>query len=186
MLVALYFATIHASVFSWQINAKQLQAQQVTVWPREKALRKIVTACIKQPTNEAGKAGNYGFSPEPQQHQRQRIPCVQICTLDCTLSSSFNGWWPQVTTASGLKYTDLRVGGGQSPPKGYLVLVDYVGARLGWPVVVLFRDFSAAGTRSGGLDLCNIVFGQWRHLALREGFVVQLAFAALRCVPAFD
>jgi FKBP-type peptidyl-prolyl cis-trans isomerase len=32
----------------------------------------------------------------------------------------------QVELPSGVRYTDLRVGGGQRPIKGYLVVVDYV------------------------------------------------------------
>jgi FKBP-type peptidyl-prolyl cis-trans isomerase len=31
-----------------------------------------------------------------------------------------------VTLPNGLQYTDLRVGGGQNPIKGYLAVVDYV------------------------------------------------------------
>jgi hypothetical protein len=32
----------------------------------------------------------------------------------------------QVELPSGVRYTDLRIGGGQRPIKGYLVVVDYV------------------------------------------------------------
>jgi FKBP-type peptidyl-prolyl cis-trans isomerase len=61
----------------------------------------------------------------------------------------------EVTLPSGLRYTDLRVGGGQSPPRGYLVVVDYVGKAnevvfedtklRGKPIVYFFggRPFTA-------------------------------------------
>lgn len=32
----------------------------------------------------------------------------------------------QIELPSGVRYTDLRIGGGQRPIKGYLVVVDYV------------------------------------------------------------
>ncbi|KAG1671003.1 hypothetical protein FOA52_014245 [Chlamydomonas sp. UWO 241] len=37
----------------------------------------------------------------------------------------------EVVLPSGVRYTDLRVGGGQAPPKGFLVVVDYVGKANG-------------------------------------------------------
>lgn len=70
----------------------------------------------------------------------------------------------EVTTASGLRYTDLVVGGGQSPERGLLVLVHYIGRangevfedtyKRGKPLVAIYgaRPFTAglcAGVEEG-------------------------------------
>ncbi|GAX80768.1 hypothetical protein CEUSTIGMA_g8203.t1 [Chlamydomonas eustigma] len=47
----------------------------------------------------------------------------------------------EITLPSGVRYTDLRVGGGQSPPRGYLVVVDYVGKANG----IVFEDTKLRG-----------------------------------------
>lgn len=47
----------------------------------------------------------------------------------------------EVTTPEGVRYTDLRVGGGQSPPKGYLVILAYKAYANG----ELFEDTTARG-----------------------------------------
>lgn len=48
--------------------------------------------------------------------------CLQCTQLDAGLHPAFL----QVELPSGVRYTDLRIGGGQRPIKGYLVVVDYV------------------------------------------------------------
>lgn len=47
----------------------------------------------------------------------------------------------EVELPDGVKYTDLRIGGGQQPRKGYLVVLDYVGKADG----VVFEDTKARG-----------------------------------------
>lgn len=68
----------------------------------------------------------------------------------------------EVVLPSGVRYTDLRVGGGQRPIKGYLVLVDYVGRAngevfestkaRGKPIVYLFGSRPFTGGICAGVE----------------------------------
>ncbi len=50
---------------------------------------------------------------------RMEVAAEKGATKDVTAAK-------EVTTSSGLKYTDVRIGGGQRPEKGYLVVLDYM------------------------------------------------------------
>ncbi|EFJ42139.1 hypothetical protein VOLCADRAFT_107395 [Volvox carteri f. nagariensis] len=69
---------------------------------------------------------------------------------------------PEVVLPSGLRYRDLRVGGGQSPLKGYLVVLDYIATAdgvqfestraRGKPIVFLYGSRPYTGGMCAGLE----------------------------------
>jgi hypothetical protein len=61
------------------------------------------------------------LQPPPAQHVLSRAPHAALLAR----ASQQRAPCPQVALPSGVRYTDLRKGGGQAPIKGYLVLVDY-------------------------------------------------------------
>jgi len=67
---------------------------------------------------------------------RMEVAEVEQGTRDIAAESQ-----KEVVLPSGVRYVDLRVGGGQMPPKGYLAVVDYVGRANG----VVFEDTKARG-----------------------------------------
>lgn len=78
--------------------------------------------------------------------------------------------------SSGIRYTDLRLGGGISPPRGYLVVIDYVGKADG----KVFEDTKARGRPvvfnfggSDGLDevLSTMKAGGRRRVVIPAGAV---------------
>ena len=75
----------------------------------------------------ARRAALHGAAPSPASQY--------CCPSGCLRWPAVCVRWPaardvegasEVVLPSGVRYTDLRVGGGQTPPKGYLVVVDYV------------------------------------------------------------
>eukprot|EP00955_Chlamydomonas_euryale_P084587 363984-Chlamydomonas_euryale.AAC.20 len=68
----------------------------------------------------------------------------------------------EVMLPSGVKYVEQRVGGGQTPPKGYLVIVDFVGKangevfadtrKQGRPIVFLFGGRPLTGGMCAGTE----------------------------------
>ncbi len=62
-----------------------------------------------------------GALPGPRPPACAPCACLPTCRLDRDVEGA-----AEVVLPSGVRYTDLRVGGGQVPPKGYLVVVDYV------------------------------------------------------------
>ncbi|GLI65063.1 hypothetical protein VaNZ11_008486 [Volvox africanus] len=69
---------------------------------------------------------------------------------------------PEVVLPSGVRYRDLRVGGGQNPIKGYLAVVDYIGTAdgvefestrtRGKPIVFLYGSRPFTGGMCPGLE----------------------------------
>ncbi|KXZ50043.1 hypothetical protein GPECTOR_18g24 [Gonium pectorale] len=94
------------------------------------------------------------------------MPCVHIKTR-MEVANEINGTRdvqdaPEVALPSGVKYQDLRVGGGSAPLRGYLVVLDYTATadgvqfestrERGKPIVFLYGSRPFTGGMCPGLE----------------------------------
>lgn len=80
---------------------------------------------------------------------------------------------------SGVRYTDLRVGGGQAPPSGFLVVVDFVGKadgvvfadtrKQGRPIVFTYGSLPSGGMCAGTDEVLATMKAGGKRKIVSEG-----------------